>query len=121
MSEPEIQPPYGYRWAKIGETVSKDKGFAFFTIENNIFRWPQTNNFNGNLVEEADEWVCPIEPLPEPLQPDWQALRAQFAGQAMQGHLANIDYEYNCKKIAEYSVQMADALIAELKKQPLNQ
>lgn len=50
-------------------------------------------------------------------QPDWQAIRIQFAGMAMQGHLANTDYVFDDPVFsAQFAVKQADALIAELQK-----
>lgn len=44
------------------------------------------------------------------------SLRAYFAGQAMQGMLANPDKDYGISALAEESVEHADALIAALAK-----
>lgn len=45
-----------------------------------------------------------------------QAMRIHFAGQAMQGLVFSLFNSADCASLAKMSVDMADALIAELEK-----
>ena len=78
---------------------------------------------NTNRVNDGGPaFPCHTNPLPGKLAnaPQGMSLRAWMAGQALAGLLANehVWEEIPATKIAAYAISQADALIAELEKEP---
>jgi uncharacterized protein YqgQ len=78
--------------------------------ENSFNNWYLHNTLD-NVVKDIQEVVALSKQ-----QPNIDAMRFEAAKAAMQGLLSNTDYLRNPQPIAERSLEIADALIAELQK-----
>lgn len=72
----------------------------------------------NNLPITGNELAFPMNELANGSFNPGLTIRQHFASMAMQGLLSNTNRGGSDRNFAEYSVQMADALITELNKQP---
>jgi len=123
-----VNPPPGYMYAELGETIYYECGFAYPLIdeyEDNCFLWLVDDRFDGKKVDKLFSWIRPIKPIKQPI-PDWEQRRYELAKAAMQAYLSNpkiCQWDYNKglelpepDTVAREIIPFADALIAELKK-----